>query len=166
MMIRTTMRGWLVLAAVVAAGTVATAEEPAAPEAKKTEITAGRLDFDYQKMQGAFTSNVVVRDVEMTLETDYLWMALDPESQQISVARATGRVKILEKDRVATADQAEYNAREGKLVLSGNAMVRRGRELLRGQKITFWRGDNKIKCEPVSMVLFPEKGQSLQGMME
>jgi len=146
-------------------GSLAVAE-PATAEPKKTEITAGHLEFDYQKMQGTFTSNVVVKDVDMTLEADYLWMSMDTDSQQITLARARGNVKIVEKDRVATAEQAEYNAREGKLVLSGKATVRRGRELLSGQRITFFRDDNRIVSEPATMVIYPEKGQSLQGMLK
>ncbi len=163
------MNGWLVAA--LAALWISAAAEPAsgeqaAAEPKRTEITAGHMDFDYQKMQGTFTSNVVVRDVTMTLEADRLWMAMDTVRQQIKLARATGSVKIVEKERVATADEAEYNAGEGKLVLVGNATIRQGREVLRGDKITFFRGDNRIVCEPASMVIYPGKGQSLQGMLE
>jgi len=153
------------LAAAAAWGADASGGAPAAASGQ-TEITAGRLEFNYEQMQGTFSSNVVVRDAAMTLETDHLWVALDRESHQITVARATGRVRIVEKARVATAERAEYNGRDGKLVLSGNAVVQRERDALRGRTITFWRGDNRIECEPVSMTLFPEKGQSLDRMME
>ncbi len=139
----------------------ATAEAP-----KQTEITAAHLSFDYEKMQAFFEERVVVLDPSMKLESDKLWVLMDQKSQQISTAKAVGNVKITEKDRVATGDQAEYNAREGKLVLTGNAMVQRGKEVLRGTKITFWRGDNRIECERPMMILFPEKGQSLQGMIQ
>lgn len=157
------------LAAVWLAGS-ARATEPvadaAAEASKQTEITAAHLSFDYEKMQAVFEERVVVLDPSMKLESDKLWVLMDQKSQQISTAKAVGSVKITEKDRVATGDQAEYNAREGKLVLTGNAMVQRGKEVLRGTKITFWRGDNRIECERPMMILFPEKGQSLQGMIQ
>lgn len=139
---------------------------PVAAESRKTEITAGRMSFDYEKMNAVFETNVVVQDTEMRMESDKLWVLMDKTSQQISSAKAVGAVKITEKDRVATGDQAEYNAREGKLVLTGNARVTRGREVLQGTRITFWRGDNRIECDRPTMVLFPEKGQSLGGMIQ
>ncbi len=164
-----TKRMALWVTAVVALTAAAGRAEPAsnAPaELRRTEITAGRLTFDYEKMQALFEERVVVLDASMRLESDKLWVIMDQTSQQITSAKAVGSVKITEKERVATGDQAEYNAREGKLVLTGNAMVQRGREVLQGTKITFWRGDNRIECERPKMILFPEKGQSLQGMIQ
>jgi lipopolysaccharide export system protein LptA len=160
------MRWATALAAVLAAGTVLAVEAVAPAEAKRTEITAGHLNFDYERMQALFEDKVVVKDPSMILESDKLWVVMDQASQQITSAKATGGVKITEKDRVATGDQAEYNAREGKLVLTGNAVVQRGLEVLRGTKITFWRGDNRIECERPTLILFPAKGQSLQGMIQ
>lgn len=154
-------------AAVLTAMAVQAAPEAEAPAGdRRTEITAGHLAFDYEKMQAVFEETVVVQDPSMRLESDKLWVIMDQKSQQITSARAVGNVKITEKERVATGDQAEYNAREGKLVLTGNAVVQRGREVLRGTTITFWRGDNRIECVRPTMILFPEKGQSLQGMIQ
>ncbi len=159
------LTAWLAAVWLVGAGGAVGAETPAA-EPKRTEITAGHLVFDYEKMQAVFEEKVVVLDPSMKLESDKLWVVMDQASQQISTARAIGSVKITEKDRVATGDQAEYNAREGKLVLTGNAMVQRGKEVLRGTVITFYRGDNRIEVVRPMMILFPEKGQSLQGMIQ
>jgi lipopolysaccharide export system protein LptA len=117
-------------------------------------------------MQAYFEDKVVVQDPSMKLESDKLWVLMDQASQQITTAKAVGNVKITEKDRVATGEQAEYNAREGKLVLTGNAMVQRGKEVLRGRVITFYRNDNQIDVVMPTLILFPEKGQSLQGMIQ
>jgi lipopolysaccharide export system protein LptA len=157
---------WIGTAALMMAGGLQAAEPAAAPEAKRTEITAAHLLFDYEKMQAVFDGNVVVQDPSMRLESDKLHVVMDQVSQQITTAKASGNVKIIEKDRVATGDQAEYNAREGKLVLTGNATVQRGREVLRGSTITFYRADNRIDVVRPTMILFPEKGQSLQGMIQ
>ncbi len=136
------------------------------PEARKTEITAGYMTFDYERMNAVFETNVVVQDPEMRLESDKLWVLMDKISQQITSAKAIGHVKITEKDRIATGDQAEYNAKDGKLVLTGNAAVSSPSKTLKGSRITFWRGDNRIECERPTMVLYPEKGQSLSGMIQ
>lgn len=163
---RSAMRLAAILAAAWMAGAVSAVEPAAAPEAKRTEITAGHLLFDYDKMQAYFEDKVVVQDPSMKLESDKLWVMMDQASQQITSAKAVGNVKITEKDRVATGDQAEYNAKEGKLVLTGNAVVQRGKEVLRGTVITFYRNDNRIEVARPMMILFPEKGQSLQGMIQ
>jgi lipopolysaccharide export system protein LptA len=157
--------GWALVMAAASGLSAADAVVNPATEASKTEITAGRMVFDYDRMNAVFETNVVVQDSEMRMESDRLWVLMDKTSQQITSAKAVGRVKITEKDRVATGDQAEYNAREGKLVLTGNARVTRGREVMQGTKITFWRGDNRIECDKVTLVLFPEKGQSMDGMI-
>lgn len=150
-----------------AAGLAARAEEPApsAEEPKKTEITADHLVMDYEKMTGYFEGKVVVVDTAMKMESDKLWVTLNQTNQQVSTAKAVGSVKIAEKDRVATADQAEYNANEGKILLVGNAMVKQANNTMQGTKISIWRGDNRVECEKPTMVLFPEKGQSLQSLM-
>jgi lipopolysaccharide export system protein LptA len=158
--------GWGVVMMAATGLSAAEAGDVPAPGPRKTEITAGHLIFDYANMNAIFETNVVVQDSEMRLEAQKLWVLMDKVSQQITSAKATGKVKISEKDRVATGDQAEYNAKDGKLVLMGNATVTRGREMMKGDRITFWRGDNRIECVPATMVLFPEKGQSLGGMIQ
>ena len=156
-------------AALLALAPAARAQAPAnaaTNQPKQTVITAGRLTFDHEKMTALFETNVVVVDPDMRLESDRLWVLLDKTNQQINSAKAFGTVKITEKDRVATGDQADYNAGEGKLVLTGNAMVQQERNILRGTNITFWRGNNHVVCIPANMVIFPEKGQSLGSMIQ
>ncbi len=123
----------------------------------RTEITARKLVFDYGKMTAVFEGEVVAKDPTMRIEAERLVVQLDSKTQQLQSARATGRVRITEQDRIATADEAEYTVEDGRLVLTGNAMVLRGTEQLSGTKITFWRTTNRVECERPVMILSPGK---------
>ena len=121
------------------------AQSPAAEETtNRTEITANKLVFDYAKRTAVFDGDVVAKDATMRIESDRLIIQLDPQTQQLQAARAIGRVRITEQDRIATADEAEYTVADGRLVLTGQAMVMRGNERLSGAKITFWRTTNRV----------------------
>jgi lipopolysaccharide export system protein LptA len=134
------------------------AQSPAAEETtNRTEITANKLVFDYAKRTAVFDGDVVAKDATMRIESDRLIIQLDPQTQQLQAARAIGRVRITEQDRIATADEAEYTVADGRLVLTGQAMVMRGNERLSGAKITFWRTTNRVECERPVMILLPGK---------
>ncbi len=119
-------------------------------------ITSRRLTLDQEQHVAVFEENVLVTDKDMTLSADKMTVRMSP-SNTIESIRAEGRVHAVQKDRVAIARQADYDAIEDKIVITGDPKLQQGNDYLKGDTITFWRGNNRVVCEPnATMVIHPQ----------
>ena len=137
-------------------------EEVQAPAAGATGdvtvITSDRLTFDYDKHFAVFERNVVVTDPDMQLAADKLTVQFD-EGGKAQTIKADGRVTIQQADKTSHSAVATYDVATGKIVLAGKPQVTRGRDVLEGDVITFWRNENRMICQPQArLVIYPEKG--------
>jgi lipopolysaccharide export system protein LptA len=77
---------------------------------------------------------------------------------------AKGNVKIIFEDKIATAQQATYTTASRILVLSGpDATIISGKDSISGEKITFYRADDRVIVESgkekrVKAVFFSKQG--------
>ena len=133
----------------------------AAPEEKLTVITSERLTFDYAKHFALFEENVVVTDPELKILADKMTVVFDDKNAAKSV-KCEGNVYLVQQDKKAKADVAIYDVASGEIQLLGNPQVTRGQDVLTGNKITFWRNDNRMKVDGrATLNLAPdEKGRS------
>lgn len=123
-----------------------------------TVITSERLTYDQQKGYALFEKDVVVVDPGLRLKADRLTVRFN-ESNDAEFIEAEGRVVIEQEDTTAWAGKATYEVSTGKIFLEESPRIKRGRDTLEGDTITFWRDDNKMICEPQArLVLYPEKG--------
>ena len=123
-----------------------------------TVITSDKLTFDHRKQYAVFEGNVVVQDPELELTARTLTVRFDDDGQLSSI-RAEGDVVMSQSDKQATARLAAYDVESGKIVLSGKPRVARGRDVLEGEVITFWRDENRMVCEPKArLMIYPEGG--------
>ncbi len=126
-------------------------------EAEATVITSDRLTFSQQHQYALFEDNVLVRDGAMQMRADRLTVFFDANNQAEKI-EALGRVVMRQEDTTAWARKATYDVAAGTIFLEGSPRIRRGRDVLEGDTITFWRADNKMVCEPrARLVLFPEE---------
>ena len=146
---------WLVAASVGAKAP--TAADPQTDNL--TVITSDRLTFDYQKQFALFDKNVVVVDPEMRLYADRMTVRFGHDNR-ITEIKAEGRVLIQQQDKEARSELAIYNLVQGVIVLTGKPQVTRGQDILTGDKITFWKNENRMIVEPrARLVLQSEPGQ-------
>lgn len=142
----------------------ARAEEkaPAAPapvaEDQLTVITSEKLTFDYQKHFALFEENVVVTDPQIKILADKLTVIFDEKNAAKSV-KAEGNVFMLQQDKKAKADLCIYEVTTGEIQLIGNPQVTRGQDVITGDKITFWRNENRMKVDQrAKVILAPGPG--------
>ncbi len=129
-------------------------------EAEATVITSKRLTFDQTHQYALFEDDVVVVDDSMRLTADRLTVFFDDDNQA-ELIEAVGNVVMQQEDTTAWARKATYSVEEGTIFLEGSPRIRRGRDVLEGDTITFWREDNRMICEPrARLVLFPDDGGS------
>jgi lipopolysaccharide export system protein LptA len=120
------------------------AEQVDAPDTKQPiEITAQTLELIQQQRQSIFTGNVVAKQGDMVLSADKLTVFLLKKQDQIDRLEAVGTVKVVQLDRVATADRAIFYQFEGKLVLSGHAVVVQDSNKVSGDEIDIYLKENR-----------------------
>ena len=136
----------------VAAGAAVPEEDPA------TVITSDRLTFDAKERVALFEHNVLVTDPKMQMAADKLTVQFD-EKGQAKTIKAEGRVTITQLDRTAQSEVASYDVPSGKIVLTGKPRVTRGRDVLEGDVITYWRNEDRMICQPgARLLIYPQQG--------
>lgn len=129
----------------------------------RTTITSDRLTFDYQRFTAEFEKNVVVVDANMRLQSDKLNVIFDNESNMKQVI-AMGNVRMWQQDKMGTCQKAIYVAKTGEILLIGDAQLKRGADLIKGDKITFWVNEDRMECVPGNLIITPGKKTSIPGL--
>ena len=125
-----------------------------------TVITSERLTFDHIKQYAEFEENVVVTDPSMTLTADYMKVWFDDENE-VKIIEAKGHVYIKQMETEAWSGRAEYLVQEGKIILREKPKMTRGKDLLTGDTITFYRNENKmVVFTRARLVVFPRQESS------
>ena len=147
----------------------APAIEAAEPAVEPTIVTSERLQVDYAHNFGTFEGNVLAVDPRITVRADKMIVffgsgAGTNEARSVKKIIAEGAVVITQEDKKSQSDRAEYTAAEGKVVLTGNPSVQSPNGVVTGQRITFWRGQEKMDVESgasvtnrTRLVLYPEE---------
>ena len=113
------------------------------------KIQAGTLEVRDKDKVATFSGNVEVKQGDTTLlansldvhyEDDGSAPATTPSAvpngqQRIKLIEAKGGVKIIQKDQAATGDTGLFNMRNNVVTLSGNVVLTRGQDVLRGQRL-------------------------------
>ena len=125
-----------------------------------TVITSERLIYDSEKQYALFEKDVVVSDPHLRMKTDKLTIHFDADNQPQRLL-AEGRVVMSQADTRAWAGRVTYNVATGEVVLEDNPRVMRGRDMLMGQRITFWRDQNRLECYPQArLIIYPQPGSA------
>lgn len=124
----------------------------------KTTVTADTISFDYKRRMAELQNHVVMVDPQIKMEADKV-VAFFDESNQVKSVTATGNVKIYYQDKTATARKAIYTAKESKIMLLGDAIIKRGSEYIKGNEIAYWFIQERIVVKPGTMV-FDAQNQS------
>ena len=80
----------------------------------------GPMEIDYKNNIAILYNKVKVDDTEGQIFSDKMEVYFDPESKKIKKIRALGNVKIVRKDSVTYAKEAEFDVNSKKLTLKGN----------------------------------------------
>jgi lipopolysaccharide export system protein LptA len=76
-------------------------------------------------------------------------------SRQISRIEAKGGVVVVQKDQHATGESALFNMRENTVTLTGNVVVVKGQDVLRGQKLVVDLTSGVSKIDRAEAVIIP-----------
>jgi lipopolysaccharide export system protein LptA len=136
-------------AACVLLGAVGFAQEAPAPPAgngggdKPIEITADRLVLEQNQQKAIFSGNVDALQGDTTLHTDLLrvFYTSDEErkatgtQQTVRRLEAEGNVVITQPGETATGNSGIYDVVGGKMVLLGDVVLTRNKNVVRGDRL-------------------------------
>jgi lipopolysaccharide transport protein LptA len=86
-------------------------------------ITAQRLEAEYEKRLITYIGDVVAKQEDFTLYADRVLLFLNDETKGIEKIVAQGNVRMEQTNKTVTCQEATYYYDEGRLVLGGEKRV-------------------------------------------
>lgn len=113
------------------------------------KIVSDRLEADDLAKKVKFIGHVVVHRGDVSLYAQEVLVIYLQGRGDVEEIIASGEVRIIEKDRIATADRATLYQKEGKIVLNGSARLLQGKDSIEGEEIIVLLNEEKsiIKAE-------------------
>lgn len=105
---------------------------------KSNEMTA-----DNKGKTAVFSGKVVAKQGDITIFSDKLVVNYADKGGGVEKVEAIGTVRIVQLNRTGFADQAVYDSRNGRIVLTGSPRVVQGGDSISGKVITYYLDDEK-----------------------
>lgn len=116
-------------------------------------ISSDSLEYSNKENTAIFRGNVVARQGDMSMFADQMeatYAGKSGEKNQkggIKELSATGHVKIIQRDRIATGQKIVFYGDEQKIVATGNPRVWQGENVIVGNKITVYLKQDRSVVE-------------------
>lgn len=123
-------------------------------------ITSQFLINDNKAKTATFDGNVVANKGDVMLNANKMIVYYEDEEKggNIKMIEAVGNVKLRKADRLITAHKATYFPEpEDKVVFTGEPRVTDGKNLITGEKITFFIKDDRAIVEKSKVYLKERK---------
>lgn len=144
---------------------------------KPIEIVSDRLDAYRERDLVEFSGHVVATQGDRTIQSDSLMLYFKKKAEGQGAARepvaaagdierivSKGNVRITEKDRVVTGDQAVFYSDEQKIVVTGNPVMREGSNVVTGERVVVLLDENRgvvegSKGKRVTATIYPDESR-------
>ena len=130
----------ILISCLLSSATVASAET--SPDAGLTRepvsIRASSLVAEQGLNRVVFSGDVVATQGDLVMYSDELLVLYSADRKTMDRAEATGSVRVVRGEQVATAEKAVYNSSAETIYLSGNPRVKQGESFLEGSEITIF----------------------------
>lgn len=113
------------------------------------DITSDTVEADQKTNTVTFKGNVIAKQEDTTLYANTLTIYYDPNTKKLKEIIAVGNVKVVQLDRRATGQKATFDQEKNKVIMDGEAVVREGANVIRGERITYYVDEERSVVEPV-----------------
>ena len=110
-------------------------------------IDSETMEADQKQNVFTFKGNVVAKQEDITLYANTLTIFYDPDTKGIKTVVATGNVKVVQLDRRATGQKITFHQDENRIVLEGEAVIREGENVIRGERVIYYMGEDRSVVE-------------------
>lgn len=109
------------------------------------EVSSQSMEADQNSGRVHFVGSVVARQAPRTVyaENLTLYFAGEGEGRTIERIEASGAVRVVEGERVATAEKMTYLHGDDQMTLSGDAQVQQGENQISGEEIVLFLRENR-----------------------
>lgn len=111
------------------------------------DIASDSVEYDQKQNSITFKGNVIAKQEDSTLYANTMVVHHDPESKKLKTIVATGNVKIVQLERRATGQRATFDQDENKIILEGDAVVREGDNVVRGERVIYYMNEDRSVVE-------------------
>lgn len=122
-------------------------------------ITADTMELQRRKDTIIYRGNVLVEREDVRIASDVLSARYDPDDGVLKSVVAEGKVRVSHGGREMTGDKAVFDGLKETITVSGNTVVREGRNSISGDRITIYINEDRSVVENtqgrVKAVLFP-----------
>lgn len=106
-------------------------------------IKSNEMSADNKGKTAIFSGKVVAKQGDITIFADKLVVSYAEKNGDVDKVEAAGNVRIVQQNRTGFADQAVYDSRNGRIVLTGTPRVVQGGDSISGKVITYYVDDDK-----------------------
>jgi lipopolysaccharide export system protein LptA len=126
------------------------------------EITSDRLDADDKARIMMFIGNAVARQGDATIYADRLTVRYAEKDGDVDRVVAEGNVRIVQGERVATSERADFFRDQERILLTGSPQVAEKGSVVKGDQITLFMKERRAvvqasKSSRVNAVFQPKK---------
>lgn len=116
------------------------------------EIDAERLVLDQQRSQATWTGKVRAKKATALLRAPVLVAHYD-ERGEVTRVEARGGVEVTDGDKWARGQRATFDNAAGVLVVTGNPQARQGNNRMKGSRVTFKAGSERLVVDDATTVI-------------
>jgi len=140
------------------------------------EITSDRMEAFNEKKVVVFSGNAMARQGNNVLKADklLLYYKADKSGKKDKIGtietektgdlekiEAKGNVSLTQEGRIATGDDAVYFRDSNKVILTGNPVLKEGKNSIRGDRVTVFLNENRGVVESntqrqVKAIIYPQ----------
>jgi lipopolysaccharide export system protein LptA len=111
------------------------------------DITSDTVEADQKTNTITFKGNVIAKQEDTTLYANTLIITYDQNTKRLKEIVAFGNVKVVQLDRRATGQKATFDQDKNKVVLDGEAVIREGTNVIRGERVIFYVDEERSVVE-------------------
>jgi lipopolysaccharide export system protein LptA len=111
------------------------------------DISSDTVEGDQKQNTVTFKGNVIAKQENTTIYANALVITYDSKNNRVREIVASGNVKVVNQDRRATGQRVIFNQDENKVVLEGDAVIREGENVVRGERVTYYINEERSVVE-------------------
>jgi lipopolysaccharide export system protein LptA len=111
------------------------------------DINSDSVEANQKENTVTFIGNVVAKQGDSTLYATKIILYYDPNTKKMKEIVAIGNVKVVQLERRATSQKATFYQNENKVVFDGEAVIREGENVTRGERVTFYVDEERSVVE-------------------
>ncbi len=111
------------------------------------DVTSDSVEANQRQNTVTFKGNVIVKQEDISLYANTIVVYYNPDTKKLKQIVASGNVRVIQLDRRATGQKAIFQQEENKVTLEGEAVLREGDNVIRGERVVYYVDEGRSVVE-------------------